>query len=180
VHVAQTYDFVQPYLKGFQLSEDSWLGQRDDKGWKYPAGGAGLDDRDEDVWVSGADSEEKLWSEQVPSAAPGWVNPVPRLTDDVDVLEKFFAPPTPVQVIVRPIQGACYVAYGAADASGEGFGSTLHALGMEPLLRQGFWCTEASEHSSNWRELRNLVDAVKHECTIGRLAGRELWLVTDN
>jgi hypothetical protein len=180
VHVAQTYDFVQPYLKGFHLSEESWRGQRDDEGWKYPAGGAGIDDGGENLGLSGLDPSEELWVDRVPLEAPGRVNPVPRLSDDVEVLEKFFAPSTPVQVIVRPIQGACYVAYGAADASGEGFGSTLHPLGMEPLLRQGFWCTEASEQSSNWRELRNLVDAVRHECSIGRLAGRELWLATDN
>jgi hypothetical protein len=180
VHVAQTYDFVQPYLKGFHLSEDGWRGQRDDEGWKYPAGGVGLDDGYEDTTLLGAEARERMWNEPLASEAPAWVKPVPRLADDVDVLLRFFAPSTPVQVIVRPIQGACYVAYGAADASGEGFGSALHPLGMEPLLRQGFWCTESSEQSSNWRELRNLVDTVRHECALGRLAGRELWLATDN
>jgi hypothetical protein len=72
------------------------------------------------------------------------------------------------------------VAYGAGDASGEGFGAHIHPLGLPPLLRHGFWCTEESEQSSNWRELRNLVDAVRVEAESGRLAGRELWLATDN
>jgi hypothetical protein len=120
----------------------------------------------------GFDSEKgyaELWAE---AHAPGRVEPVPQLADDVDVLLKFFAQSTSVQVIVHPIQGACYVAYGATDASGEGFGSTLHPLGMETLLQQGFWCTESSEQSSNWRELRNLLDAVKQECKTGCLAGR--------
>jgi hypothetical protein len=98
----------------------------------------------------------------------------------VGVLRRFFAHPNPVQVIVRPIQGAAYVAYGAGDASGEGFGANIHPLGLPPLLRHGFWCTEQSEQSSNWRELRNLVDAVRLEAESGRLAGRELWLATDN
>jgi hypothetical protein len=180
VHVAQTYDFVQPYLKGFHLSEEAWRGHRDDEGWKYPVGGAGIDDSEEVIPFSGLDHDHEPLVETAMPEAPSWVTPVPRLADDVEVLLKFFALPTPVQIIVRPVQGACYVAYGAADASGEGFGSSLHPLGMAPLLRQGFWCTEASEQSSNWRELRNLVDAVKHECIIGRLAGRELWLATDN
>jgi hypothetical protein len=175
VHVAQTYDFVQPYLKGFHLTEEAWRGHRDTEGWKLPVGGAGID-----TDAIALDPEGSYAYTPVEVRAPLWVEPVPRLADDVAVLLKFFAPSTPVQMIVRPIQGACYVAYGAADASGEGFGSTLHPLGMDPLLRQGFWCTEASEQSSNWRELRNLLDAVKQECKIGRLAGRELWLATDN
>jgi hypothetical protein len=175
VHIAQTYDFVQPYLKGFHLSEDAWREGRDSDGWKLPEGGAGVDDGYEDF-----DPELLLEGVKEEPKAPPRVLPVPRLGDDVAVLLQFFAPSTPVQIIVRPVQGACYVAYGAADASGEGFGSALHPLGMEPLLRQGFWCTEASEQSSNWRELRNLLDAVTQECKIGRLAGRELWLATDN
>jgi hypothetical protein len=51
---------------------------------------------------------------------------------------------------------------------------------MEPLLRHGFWCTEESEQSSNWREMRNLLDALKIEVEQARLVGRELWLATDN
>jgi hypothetical protein len=175
VHVAQTYDFVQPYLKGFHLSEEAWRGHRDSDGWKLPVSGAGVEEEYE-----GLDPEQDHAEIRAGTHAPTWVEPVPRLADDVDVLTKLFAPSTPVQMIVRPIQGACYVAYGAADASGEGFGSSVHPLGMEPLLRLGFWCTEASEQSSNWRELRNLVDSVKQERKTGRLAGRELWLATDN
>jgi hypothetical protein len=81
---------------------------------------------------------------------------------------------------VRPVVGAFYVAYGAGDASGEGFGASIHPLGLRPLLRHGFWCTEAAEESSNWREFRNLLDAVRVESESGRLVGCELWLATDN
>jgi hypothetical protein len=102
------------------------------------------------------------------------------LETDVGILRQFFSYPNPVQVIFRPIQGAAYVAYGAGDASGEGFGANIHPLGPPLLLQHGFWCTEELEQSSNWRELRNLVEAVRIEAECGRLAGRELWLAADN
>jgi hypothetical protein len=140
VHVAQRYDFVQPYLKGFHLSEEVWRGNRGSNGWKLPDGH--MDVVEEDTALDGNVLNKAH------TYAPAWVTPVPRLRDDVEAWLKFF----PLK-IVHPIRGACYVAYGAADASGEGFGSNLHPLGMGPLLRQGFWCMDASEQSSNWHEL---------------------------
>jgi hypothetical protein len=181
VHVSQTYDFITPYLKGFHLSEDRWRSGRNAEGWlELAAEAAELDDEleneDED-WGLGKEETIEIPSEP---RAPDVVIPVPCLQDNVEVLLQFFAPVSLVQLIVRPVMGACYVAYGAGDASGEGFGSSIHPLGMEPLLRQGFWCTEDAEESSNWRKFRNLLDAVQVESDAGRLAGRELWLATDN
>jgi hypothetical protein len=172
VHVAQTYDFVQPYLKGFHLAEEAWRPGRDPAGWPISmiqgeaAAWDELDDEGDDAFSFAHD-----WVREKEDGVPPWVKPVPRLLEDVAVLLQFFAPPTPVQLIERPVRGACYVVYGAGDASGEGFGSSLHPLGLPPLLRQGFWCMEASEESSNWRELRNLLDAVKVESATGRLVG---------
>jgi hypothetical protein len=181
VHVSQTYDFITPYLKGFHLSEDRWRSGRNAEGWMEVASEAAeLDDEienEDEEWGLGEDETVEMPLEP---RAPDVVIPVPRLQDDVEVLLQFFAPVSPVQLIVRPVMGACYVAYGAGDASGEGFGSSIHPLGMEPLLRQGFWCTEDAEESSNWREFRNLLDAVQVESDAGRLVGRELWLATDN
>jgi hypothetical protein len=178
VHVSQTYDFVTPYLKGFHLSEDGWRPGRDRDGWQTNTNEElELDDEAE---LLGDDWDENEDDYSAMPTAPDTVVPVPRLRDNVETLTCFFAPDSPVQLIVRPIMGACYVAYGAGDTSGEGFGSSIHPLGMEPLLRQGFWCTEAAEESSNWREFRNLLDAVRVESEQGRLAGRELWLATDN
>jgi hypothetical protein len=37
-----------------------------------------------------------------------------------------------------------------------------------------------SDESSNWRELRNLIDTIKIEAKAGRLVGKEVWLATDN
>ena len=186
-----TYDFVQPYLKGFHLSVDAWRPNRGMGGWKTRGALAGEADDDASVdedldftfeesdfaneftVAPGNSSEEGL-------EAPPEVTPVPLLFSDVQVLQRFFAPDIPLQVLVRPVEGAVYVAYGAGDASGEGFGSRIKPLEMQPLLRRGFWCTEDSEESSNWRELRNLVDAIREEAERGRLVGREVWLATDN
>jgi hypothetical protein len=116
----------------------------------------------------------------VDPSPPPLIQPVPRLKEDVRVLQLFFNSPTPVQIIVRPVCGASLVAYGGGDASGEGFGGQMQPLGMQPLLRRGFWCPVDSNESSNWRELRNLIDTIKEEVKQGRLVGREVWLATDN
>jgi hypothetical protein len=178
LHLSQTYDFMQPHLKGLHLAEDAWRPNRGVDGWKRSGTVQwGSDyDGDEDEWVEekwGFGKEEEL-------GAPDTVAKLPRLREDVAALRTFFEPESPVQCIVRPVEGAYYVAYGAGDASGEGFGASIHPLGLRPLLRHGFWCTEAAEESSNWREFRNLLDAVRVEAESGRLVGCELWLATDN
>jgi hypothetical protein len=183
LHVAQTYEFMQPYLKGFHLATEAWRVNRGADGWKELV--QSVDDWDLDEltermqkWHLGLAAADVDDSED--EKAPIWISKIPLLRSDVGTLRQFFAGPNQVQVIFRPIQGAAYVAYGAGDASGEGFGAHIHPLGLPPLLRHGFWCTEELEQSSNWRELRNLVDAVRVEAESGRLAGQELWLTTDN
>ena len=198
VHMSMTYDFMQPHLKGFHLSADAWRPNRNPAGWKTrdPKGGPATSTTEGAEPCSSSEEVGDLGEFMFPeglvlnptdisgSAAgsdpPKWVKPVPLLASDVTDLQRFFAADTPLQVLVRPVEGAVYVAYGAGDASGEGFGSRVAPLGMPPLLRRGFWCTEDSEESSNWRELRNLVDAIREESVRGRLVGREVWLATDN
>jgi hypothetical protein len=51
---------------------------------------------------------------------------------------------------------------------------------MDPLFKMGFWCTEFSEKSSNWREFQNLLERLSKEATSGRLVAREVWIATDN
>jgi hypothetical protein len=95
----------------------------------------------------------------------------------MDALAKIFSGDTPIQSLVRPVSGARSVAIGGGDASGEGFGSLISPLGMQPLVRRGFWeCTG----TSNWREMRNLLEAIREEARLGRLVGFEIWLATDN
>ena len=42
------------------------------------------------------------------------------------------------------------------------------------------WGKDAEDASSNYRELRNLVETVEKEATSGSLDGNELWIFTDN
>ena len=65
------------------------------------------------------------------------------------------------------------------DASSTGFGSTM----MRPRGihgRFGLWGKDEEDKSSNYRELRNLVEMVEEEAREGYLKDSELWLFTDN
>jgi hypothetical protein len=69
--------------------------------------------------------------------------------------------------------------YGFGDASSGGFGASVgFAQGVHG--RFGVWGTDAEDQSSNYRELRNLVETVEEEAAAGRLKQSELWLFTDN
>jgi len=160
-------------MKGFHLSEDAWRKDRDPDGWK-----ARLETYLE-TDIDPSDQAEMIEHIEDPRA-PDYVEPVPRLREDVRILRIFFSPPSPVQVIARPVEGSSLVVYGGGDASGEGFGGQLRQKGMRPLLRRGFWCPADADNSSNWRELRNLIDTLAEDVRHGRLAGREVWLATDN
>jgi len=72
------------------------------------------------------------------------------------------------------------VVYGGGDASGEGFGSLTRPLGMPPLFRGGFWCSEVSDKSSNFWEFKNLLEAIQEEVRLNHLVGHEAWIATDN
>lgn len=118
-----------------------------------------------------------VWARWQINDQTSFCDTVPRLYDDVNALLLFFPPTTPVQIIARPVQGSCLVAYGGGDASGEGFGGQIQPLDR---IRCGFWCPAKSDESSNWRELRNLIDLLQLEAASGRLTGKEVWLATDN
>jgi len=54
------------------------------------------------------------------------------------------------------------ILYGLADASGGGFGSTI-SDGNELRYRVGNGGSDTEDHSSNWREFANLVEALEFE-----------------
>ena len=81
----------------------------------------------------------------------------------------------------REVRGSVVIEvfYGFGDASQTGFctnfqiDSTIH-------YRYGHWCDETSEESSNYRELKNLVDGLEQQVKAGRIVGAEVFLFTDN
>ncbi len=65
------------------------------------------------------------------------------------------------------------------DASSAGFGSTVKRPGGIHG-RFGLWGKDKEDKSSNYRELRNLVETVEEEASEGYLGNSKLWLFTDN
>ena len=148
---------MNPFLRGFHLSEEAWHDDRDSEGWKVVGQGEGLtapelDDNDDSL----SESDLALWGavEDHPELKPlldpsvhatsgsagdppANVTPVPCLRGNLEALLHFFDYPSPVQVIVRPVAGAFFVAYGARDASGKGLGLVLPVRGFAPSCAEG-------------------------------------------
>jgi hypothetical protein len=88
-----------------------------------------------------------------------------------------FAAPRPTIHYVRASK-VVVALYGFADASGSGFGSSIQLSASQTHIRYGMWGRDAEDKSSNYRELRNLVESI--EANLPALEGAELFLYTDN
>jgi hypothetical protein len=107
------------------------------------------------------------------------------LGSDLMAMGSFLQQSKPIMIVLRPVPGHYSMVYGFVDAPGEGFGGLTRYKDQSfrsilASARIGFWCNEISEKSSNFREFRNLKEHVKAESRKGNLAGRELWVYTDN
>jgi hypothetical protein len=69
--------------------------------------------------------------------------------------------------------------YSIGDASGAGYG-TAFANESSIWFCFGVWGSDADNSSSNFRELRNLTEAVEHGVQSGQLQDCELFIYTDN
>ena len=186
VYVTNAYPAMKPYLKGFHLSLEMWRGGRDAQGWKLRAHPEDkVLEADDIAWEVG-DHEDAAWDdpEEIPDPAhqrgpPSGLTPaVPRFRSDLEALLLLLAAPSPAKRIVRR-RDTVTAYYGFGDASSGGFGSSL-GLAHGTQGRFGVWGSDVDDKSSNYRELRNLVEAVEEEATEGRLDRSELWLFTDN
>ena len=174
VYVARTYDFMVPYLKGIHATMESWRPDRDGEGWKVknPAWDHDIEDRGRASKPAGAglvykDGPDKVWA-------------VPRLDGDLEALIELTKSDTPPRVMVRSSK-VVQVRYGFGDASGLGYGSAITLDGKQYRVRTGTWVwTFGQEKSSNWRELKNLVEAIRDLAEEGKLEGCEVFLFTDN
>ncbi len=102
----------------------------------------------------------------------------PRFREDLEAI-LFLAESK--QPYMRRVRGRRTVTayYGFGDASGAGFGASVERPGGLHG-RVGIWGRDAEGESSNYRELRNLVETVEEEAAQGHLEDGELWLFTDN
>ena len=151
-----------PYLKGIHLTLDSWREGRTKSGWKVEvATQAATEDDDPDGYELTNAIDDKLLPRELSEArrnpdAPAFVSPVPRLIQDIEALTLLTRAPEPPAVQVRPTQ--VIVGYLVGDASGMGHGCSFLHMGEETLnLSYGTWSEEATNRSSNFRELANLV-----------------------
>jgi hypothetical protein len=113
-----------------------------------------------------------------PIQPPNLVKAVTRLLPDLEVmlmLTKADDPP------LRRVQAKSKIniLYCYGDASGSGFGWCID-FGEGVRYELGEWCESIQEATSNYRELRNLVNAMVWAAQEGRLEGCEVFLYTDN
>ena len=176
IHLARTYLGMVPFLKGIHHTLEVWRGGRDEDGWKY-----GREDwenllndfEDEDDW---REIQKRQNQDANRSGPPSRVSAVTRLHLDLEQLKLMMEAAKPPR---RLIQGKDLkrIMYAFGDASGAGFGSMW---GEEDSLayRVGVWGSE-SNRSSNFRELKNLLDTLD-KMKESNLAGVEVYMFTDN
>lgn len=193
VHMFLAYENMRPYLKGFYLSLNSWRFDRDDGGWRL--GKRHWEEVAEELW-----GDEQYWEDaKRENKYEEEVNPksvcmVPQMITDVHFLRDMFANEQPTRRLIRGRKIAGII-YGFGDASGAGFGASwvdgtqlnrdARSNGSPRTsvvkYRFGRWGKEVGEgSSSNYRELRNLVDSLEEMGKRGELVGVEVFLFTDN
>ena len=167
IYVARTYRPFRPYLRGLHKTIDAWRPGRDKDRWKLTQTMLQIQNNMEvDLDTGPLD------------LPPEKVQPVSRLKEDVKCLielTSFAAPPK----VIRRSSKCGVVLYGFGDASGRGFG---HAISIDGHLHTEFgqWSPAIEEKHSNYKELRNLVNAVDKAHSLGALHNAELFLFTDN
>ena len=164
-YLARTYRWMAPYLKGLHLTIDIWRPGRDAEGWKLSRF---MMDRAVHKGEDYTGVEER----------PARVFAVPRLHQDVTALLTLTEVKAPPMVKYR-VKGSLVAWYMAGDASGKGFGA---AVWDDKTLKYqaGTWSCSIQEESSNFREAENLVIYIEQQHELGALAGREMFVFTDN
>ena len=103
---------------------------------------------------------------------------VPRMKQDVKALTTLTESSFPPKVIRRK-KKIFSVCYGFGDALGLGFGNCIEVNGTKYAIF-GTWNTEIESKHSNYKELRNLVNAIEEGVNDGVLQDCELFMFTDN
>jgi len=173
VHVAGTYEAINPNLKGYHLTINLWRKKRQEDGWKMAT------KEWDDYLMSIEDEDEREICRALGTAEhPEFVEAVPRFKADLKALNKFFESESPVEVPVRS-KHVAYVVYGFGDASKEGFGNSL-LLNDGLSIHIGIWNYASKDKSSNFREFRNVVKGIRKEGERGKLKDCFLFFATDN
>jgi hypothetical protein len=104
---------------------------------------------------------------------------VPRFQQDLEALLLLAQRERPILCCMQSNKCSLTVFYGFGNAFSSGFSlSVQRPDGL--LTRFGIWPSDVGSESSNYREIRNLVEAVEEEAKVGYLANSEFWLFTDD
>ena len=165
IYVSRTYRSFVPYLRGIHKTIDGWRNYRDEEGWK-------MMDAEVQAFVN-------KFGEETPKNEPGaTVDIKPRLRSDVEALLKLTNPEAPPKV-TRRVKRAGTVCYGFGDSSGAGFGNCI-SIDNVNHAKYGTWSHKFENAHSNFKELKNLVNAVCEAARDGLLMDAELFMFTDN
>ena len=167
IYVSRTYTPFKPYLRGLHKTIDSWRPFRDKDGWKLM----------ESVIAAKVLEDDYVKLDQAGPSSK-FIQPLPRLERDFQILADLTSPEAPPKVTRRRTKMAL-ASYGFGDASGTGFGHSIQ-VGDHIYSEFGEWSAEVEDKHSNYKELRNLVNAVKKAYHKGLLKDCELFLFTDN
>ncbi len=201
VYVTRTYPAMVPYLKGFHLTIEMWRGGCDFEGWKLKASNVSYLGEDAPA-PDGMEDEDKaaanhrilikLDAGHAYTPEDGLTTPVPRFRNNINALLQLTNFDLPPLRVVRTAH-VVHVYYGFGDASGKRFGATLsESYSCRQQLSNprkdshgvrfcvGLWTVEEEEESSNYKELKNLMDTVSEEARARRLRDCEFFLFTDN
>ena len=168
IYVSRTYRPMIPYLRGLHKSIDSWRPFQDCDGWKLSESELRAEIEQGRTWKYTNDDRESI----------AVVNLVPRMKKDVMALKTLTKATFPPKVIRRKKKTST-VCYGFGDASGLGFGNCIEVEGVQ-YAKFGSWNKEVESKHSNYKELRNLVNAIEEAIDKGILKDCELFMFTDN
>ena len=193
VYACQAYPGLKPYLKGLHLSLETWRGGRDTEGYRLPhvrlsEGEMAAGEAEEERHANTEDEGEVMMAskpvfrgEGIESGSgpeSGKTRAVPRLRSDLEALSALTQSETPRYNVVRG-KSVYKAFYGFVDASSGGFGASVERPDGTHA-RNGLWGKDAEDASSNYRELRNLVETVEGEAAEDHMRECELWVFTDN
>ncbi len=185
VYVMQVYPGIKPYLKGFHLSLETWRGGRDKVGWKAPSKRKQNKEKEEEGPTEMKDIKLALLTQLTsgrdnltPGPPGGFTLAALHSQEDLKAVLYLAEGSQPAKRCIRSIWAhtACY---GFGDASTAGFGLTVKCPGgIHGCF--GLWGQDKEDSSSNYRELRNLVETVEEEAGAEHLTHSELWIFSNN
>ena len=186
VYSGRTYPSLVPYFKGIHGTLDSWRpGRVNGFKIKEPPKKRQRRAPQQDDWeepdVALVDGEfQAIRVQRTREQPPKRVAFIERMGTDLAALELLTASETAPKRRVRP-QHVTSLLYAFGDASGKGLGASLRLPDGRMRWRRGVWGrTISDETSSNYKELRNLVEQVEEAENEGELLNCEMWFFTDN